>query len=270
MLTITSLNKAAPDFRVGFIFMLFSMIVILCVSKTEAAIVDGDFEASADFSGPIPTATMPAWSPTSSTYTLVQGTDPNYYNSDFHSLISAGGGTPGGSISATFATSPVSNQISMGSISQNVSTTPGHYYDIRLWVANIPTTVGGLPDPSARENLFSVMWNGTLIDLSAVDPVHFATPNPSNPNAVELPGPAGTYVLAATGNWTLVVISSQAASAGATTNLTISAQNNNNATAVDAVDLVDVTPTPEPSSVVLLAAGTALVGLRRRRERKAA
>ncbi len=248
----------------GVIFMLLSMIM-LSAPWTGAAIVDGDFELHADFSGPVATSLLPDWSPTNSALTTVLGTDPSNNNSAFQSLISAGGGTTGGSISAVFTSSGSGNQVSMGSISQNVDTTPGKLYDIRLWVANMATTGTGTPDTNARENLFSVMWNGNLIDLSAVDPVHFATSNPSNPNAVELPLTAGAYVLTATGGWTLVLITNLASSAGVKTNLTISAQNNNAAgTAVDAVDVV-----PEPSGIVLLAAGAALAGLRRRRAQRA-
>ena len=270
MVKITTLKKTAPDFRVGFIFMLFS-VIMLCVPKTDAAIVDdGDFETNLVAGNPA-TSLLPSWAPTNSPdgSGIVLGIDPAFYNSVFSSLVSAGGGTTGGSVSAIFTSAPVgggpANQLA--SISQNVATTPGQFYDIRLWVANMSTTAGGAPDTGARENLFSVTWNGTLINLSAVDPVHFAAPNPSNPNAVELAGVAGTYVLTATGGWTLVIIPNQAAAGGGatTTNLTISAQNNNLATAVDAVDVV-----PEPSSIVLLAAGAALAGLRRRRQQRAA
>lgn len=250
--------------------MLLS-VIMLCVPPIEAAIVNGDFETDLVAGNPA-TSPLTAWSPTNALYgtnsqfgTTVLGIDPAFYNSTFGSLVSAGGGTPGGSISAVFTTAPAGrNIISMGSISQNVVTTPGYLYDIRLWVANLPTGNSNQPDLGARENLFSVSWNGAPIDLSLWN-ANFATPVPSNPNETELPGPAGTYVLKATGGWTLLLITNQAASAGATTNLTISAQNNNSATAVDAVDVV-----PEPSSIALLAAGAALAGLRRRRERKAA
>jgi len=264
-----TLKKTAPDFRVSFVVMLFSMLMF-CVPKTDAAIVDGDFETDIVAGNPA-TSPLTSWSPTNSPDAsgIVLGIDPAYYNSVFSSLVSAGGGTTGGSVSAIFTSASggggPANQLA--SISQNVATTPGQFYDIRLWVANMSTAAGGAPDTGARANLFSVTWNGTLIDLSAVDPVHFAAPNPLNPNAAELAGAAGTYVLTATGGWTLVIIPNQAAAGGGatTTNLTISAQNNNLATAVDAVDVV-----PEPSSIVLLAAGAALAGLRRRRQQRAA
>ncbi len=264
-----TLKKTAPDFRVGFVVMLFSMLM-LCVPKTDAAIVDGDFET--DIVAGIPaTSPLTSWSPTNSPdgSGIVLGINPAFYNSDFSSLVNAGGGTTGGSVSAIFTSGGPANQLA--SISQNVATTPGQFYDIRLWVANMSTTAGGAPDTGARENLFSVTWNGAPVDLtnpSVLGYSNFATPNPSNPNAVELAGVAGTYVLTATGGWTLVIIPNQeAAGSGATTNLTISAQNNNLATAVDAVE---VTETPEPSSIVLLAAGAALAGLRRRRQQRAA
>lgn len=255
--------------------MLFSMIMV-CVSKTDAAIVDGDFEFSADLSGPIATATLlPSWSSTNSTdgTALVSGKDPYPSSTYFRSLISAGGGTQGGNISAVFTTSPLGSVVAnqMASISQDVSTTSGKFYDIRLWVANMATAAGGAPDLGARENLFSVMWNGAPVDLTHVSIVGrgvFATPNPSSSTAVELAGAPGTYVLAATGDWTLVIIPNQAASAGSFTTLKISAENSN--PAGTAVDAVDVTETPEPSSVVLLAVGAALAGLRRRRQQRAA
>ena len=273
MVKITALKKTAPDFRVGFIFMLFS-VIMLCVPKTDAAIVsDGDFETDINLpvGNPV-TSDLPSWAPTNSPdgKTVARGVDPAYYNSVFGSLVSTGGGTPGGSVSAVFVTSPVGGQISMASISQHVSTTPGKFYDIRLWVANMSTTgpTGSTaPDLGARENLFSIKWGSEFINLADVDPVHFAAPNPLNLSAAELDplgvGITDTYVLTATGGWTLVTFQRQASST--TTTLTISAQNNNNATAVDAVEVV-----PEPSSIALLAAGAALAGLRRRRQQRAA
>jgi hypothetical protein len=263
-----TLKKTAPDSRVGFVVMLFSMLMF-CVPRTHAAIVDGDFETDIVAGNPA-TSPLTSWSPTNSPdgSGIVLGINPAFYNSDFSSLVNAGGGTTGGSVSAIFTSGGPANQLA--SISQNVATTPGQFYDIRLWVANMSTTAGGAPDTGARENLFSVTWNGAPVDLtnpSVLGYSNFATPNPSNPNAVELAGAAGTYVLAATGGWTLVIIPNQAAADGGatTTNLTISAQNNNLATAVDAVEVV-----PEPSSIVLLAAGAALAGLRRRRQQRAA
>jgi len=266
-----TLKKTAPEFRVAFIVMLFSMLMISS-SQTNGAIVDGDFETNLVAGNPA-TSALPSWARTNSLdgSGIVLGVDPAHYNSDYSSLVSTGGGTSGGNISAIFTSDPggggPANQ--MASISQNVITTPGSFYDIRLWVANMSTAAGGAPDTGARANLFSVTWNGTLIDLSVVDPVHFAAPNPLNPT--ELAGAAGTYVLTATGvlnatrGWTLVAFQRQAT--GTTTTLTISAQNNNQATGVDAVD---VTETPEPSSIVLLAAGAALAGLQRRRQQRAA
>ena len=273
MVKITTLKKTAPDFRVGFIFMLFS-VIMLCVPKTDAAIVsDGDFETNLVAGNPA-TSLLSSWSPTNSPDAsgIVLGIDPAYYNRVFSSLVSAGGGTTGGSVSAIFTSAPGGGgpENQLASISQNVATTQGQFYDIRLWVANMSTAAGGAPDTGARENLFSVTWNGAAVDLtnpSVLGYSNFATPNSSSSTAVELAGAAGTYVLAATGGWTLVIIPNQAAAGNGatTTNLTISAQNNNLATAVDAVEVV-----PEPSSIVLLAAGAALAGLRRRRQQRAA
>jgi hypothetical protein len=271
MLKTDTLKRHAPDFRANLFLTLLS-VLMLCGPNTDAAIVDGDFETNVVAGNPA-TSPLTAWAPTNSPdgSGIILGIDPAFYNSVFTSLASTGGGTPGGSVSAVFTSGPggggPANQ--MASISQDVASTPGKFYDIRMWVANMSTTgpAGSTtPDLGARANLFSVMWNGTLIDLSAVDPVHFAAPNPSNPAAVELAGAAGTYVLTATGSWTLLVIPNlPTASTGTTTTLKISAQNNNLATAVDAVEVV-----PEPSSVVLIAAGATLAALRRRRQRQAA
>ena len=274
MLEMNTLKQTAPAFRTSFIFMLLS-VIFFCVSKTDAAIVDGDFETDLIAGSNPATSPIPSWAPTNSPdgNTRALGVDPGFYNSVFSSVASDG--TPAGSVSAVFVTSPVGKQISMASISQDVATTSGKFYDIRLWVANLPTGDSNQPDTSARENLFSVMWNGAPVDLTHVSIVGhgvFAAPNPLlNPTELDPAGAgvSGTYVLAATGAWTLVIIPNQAAAgSGATqTNLTISAQNNNNATAVDSVA---VTETPEPSSIVLLAAGAALAGLRRRRAQRAA
>ncbi len=267
MLKINTLKNAPPESRVGYFFTLLCMLMI-CVPTSNGAIVNGDFEDNADLSGPIASAPLTGWSPTTAGTAIVLGTDPFFHNSNFQSLV---GGTTGGSISALFLNdqgvkAPAN---SMASITQNISTTPGQFYDIRLWVANLSTTATGAGDPSARENLFSLTWNGAPIDLTQLSIVgheHFATPNPANPNAVELAGNSRTYVLAADSAWTLVIIPNQAAAlTGLTTTLTISAQNNNNATAVDAVDV-----TPEPSSIVLLIAGAAFAGTRRRRQQRGA
>jgi len=141
MVKITTLKKTTPNFRVGFIFMLCSMFLI-CVPKTNAAIVDGDFEANSDNGNPA-NSPLTAWSPANSPdgSGIILGIDPVHYNSVFSSLVSAGGGTPGGKISAIFTSAPTgggpANQLA--SISQNVLTTPGNFYDIRLWVANMST-----------------------------------------------------------------------------------------------------------------------------------
>ena len=263
MLKINTLKNAAPRIRVGYFFMLFCMFLI-CVPTSKGAIVNGDFEDNADLSGAIASAPLTNWSPTPVGTAIVIGTDPFFHNSNFNSLLS--GGTPGGSISALFLNdqgvkAPVN---SLASISQSITTVPGQFYDIHFWVANLSTTITGAPDLSARENLFSVSWNGAPpVDLTIGNAI-FSIPNPLNPNAVELAGAPGTYVLSAAAAWTLVTISNVQAT-GTSTTLTISAKNNNNATAVDAVDV-----TPEPSSIVLLIAGAAFAGTRRRRQQRAA
>jgi hypothetical protein len=62
-------------------------------------------------------------------------------------------------------------------------------------------------------------------------------------------------------NWFQVTIGGLSASS-ASTNLKFIAQNNNSATLVDDVSVEE---TPEPSTMVLIGAGAAFIGARRRR-----
>ena len=124
-------------------------------------------------------------------------------------------------------------------------------YDISFWISN------PLADTNARQNLFSLRWGSTLLDLSSYDP-RFKLPNLLND---ELPGGPNEYVLDANTNWFQVVITGLTATS-ANTLLKFTGQNNHNATLVDDVQVVE---TPEPSTIVLLGAGMVIAGLRRRR-----
>ena len=220
--------------------------------------MNGGFEDGSTNPAPpdIATAPLTGWNPTPFT-----GTDPNPPNGPIELTQVTGLDTTdiyglapkGGRIAAAFSSSPSTPANSLASISQDVSTVPTDLYKIEMWIAN------PFQDQNARANLFSIQWGATFIDLSLADPVHFAAPTGA-PN--ELAGDPGTYVVAPGNPWFLLTIDNLPASAGPTTTLKISGQNNNYATLVD-----DVVVTPEPSSIVLLLAGGALIGARRRRNR---
>lgn len=125
-------------------------------------------------------------------------------------------------------------------------------YDLHFWVSN------PVVDTAARQNLFSVSWNGVLLDLSSYD-ARFKTP--SGPS--ELAGGPGQYVLDPNTNWFEVFIPNLAATSGST-ELKFEGVNNNWATLVDDVMVQE---TPEPSSLLMLGAGALAIGLRRRRQR---
>lgn len=170
-----------------------------------------------------------------------------------------------GHIAAAFFYSVNDGTVSTASLSAtspNVSTTLGTTYNVSFWVSN-PVAVS-----TARQNLFSVSWNGTLLNLAdpLVNPNSYSNFSTPNPGAGELPGSAGQYVVTPNTNWFQVYISNLTPGPGATTSLAFSGQNNNWATLVDDVMVAE---TPEPSTVVMLGVGTLLMGFRRRRQQKA-
>lgn len=158
-----------------------------------------------------------------------------------------------GRITAAFYSTINDGTVAMASLSTDVPTIVGMTYDVHFWISN------PIEDSNARQNLFSVSWNGTLLNLSS-DP-RFTVPSGSQ----ELAGGTNQYVVQPNTNWFEVVFTNLAPSAGATTNLTFSGQNNNWATLVDSVIIEE---TPEPSTVVMLFAGAALLGARRRRQQR--
>ncbi len=131
------------------------------------------------------------------------------------------------------------------SLSQMASTLPILTYDVSLWVAN------PIQDAANFNNVFSISWNGQLISLS-------------NPYLTETASGSKMYVVTPSTPWFQLVVTNLPVT-GAMTELKISARNNDWATLVD--DVI-VEPTPEPSTVVMLCAGAALLGARRRRQQR--
>ena len=152
---------------------MLSGMFIAASQSLEGAIVNGGFEDNAILATPpsVSLAPLTFWNPTGVTIidpnppngpitiSSVIGMDPtNTYGLAAHT----------GAIAAAFSSDPTAPANSMATISQQVNTLSGHSYNIQLWVAN------PYQDTNARANLFSVMWGSTLVDLSALDPVHFA------------------------------------------------------------------------------------------------
>lgn len=203
--------------------------------------MNGGFEDDADLLDPIPQAPLTGWAKTlapDSTDTTVAGEDTGL------------GGPPwglaphSGSIAARFS-SGASETGAGASLSRPVDTstgfTNGNNYDVSLWIANPTQEVGSV------NNVFSLSWGGILRSLS-------------HPNLTEI-GASKTYVLASNTTWFQLLLPNLPVS-GPSTNLEISARNNDWATLVD--DVV-VQETPEPSTVLLIFTGAAIVGMRRRR-----
>ena len=254
MIKIQLVKKFPIKLSVGFIALLFCVLMFPASTLQGAIVADGDFEDLK--TGSPASAPLTNWAPTNSPggVTQVFGLD---------TTLTYGTVPHGGSISVAFTSDPSAPANSTASISQTLTTDSTKTYHLQLWVAN------PVADVRSRQNLFSVIWNGAAVDLSSVDPVHFATPNPANPNATELAGAAGTYVVKGDTPWFVMNIlnlpGGPSPDPGTIPTLQISAQNNNYATLVDDVSVVE---TPEPSTLVLLIAGAALAGSRRRRQEK--
>lgn len=244
------LKKVSLKLSAGFIALLLSMLILPASTLDAAIVANGNFEQNI-VPGPIADAPLTNWAPTNSAggVTQVFGQD---------TTLTYGTVPHGGSISVAFTSDPTAPANTTASISQTLTTDSTKTYNLQLWVAN------PVADVNSRQNLFSVIWNGAPVNLTLWN-ANFATPNPSNPNATELAGAPGTYVVAGDTTWFVVNILNLVPGAGSTTTLRFEGQNNNYATLVDDVSVVE---TPEPSTLVLLVAGAALIGSRRRRQQK--
>ena len=248
MIKIELLKKFALHSSLASFALLFSMLMVAALPLKGAIVANGDFELNTS-AGAVATAPLTNWAPANSALAVTQilGLD---------TTLTYGTVPHGGSISVAFTSDPTAPANTTASISQTLTTDSTKTYNLQLWVAN------PVADVNSRQNLFSVIWNGAPVNLTLWN-ANFATPNPANPNATELAGAAGTYVVAGDTTWFVVNILNLVPGAGSTTTLKFEGQNNNYATLVDDVSVVE---TPEPSTMVLLIAGVALIGARRRRQ----
>ncbi len=231
---------------------MLSGMLILASQPIQAAIVfSDDFEAGAvntftpAVDGQWTTPSLSGW--TSGGTLDVSGTD-------FYSFSGSTYVAPhSGHITAAFFSAGNSSDPNTASIERTIatSTAPGFTYDIHFWISN-PIT-----NTSARQNLFSVTWGNTVLNLSSYDPL-FKTPDIL---LNELQGGPNEYVLAPNTNWFEVTLTGLTATS-ANTVLRFTGQNNNSATLVDDITVVE---TPEPTTIALLGAGAVLVGMRRKR-----
>lgn len=223
----------------------------------EAAIVfSDDFETGATNLNSPGTPIDGQWitSPNLPGWTLGGSTDVS--GTDAYSSPDGVYKTPhSGHITAAFFSAGNSGAINTASMERPISTSTdsGITYNIHFWISN------PLVDTNARQNLFSLTWGTLVLDLHSYD-ARFKAPS-TDPLANELQGGPNQYVLDANTDWFEVTINGLTASSTSTV-LKFTGQNNNSATLVDDVTVEE---TPEPSTVVLLGAGAALMGLRRRR-----
>jgi len=234
------------------IVALFGVMMAILSSLKGAIVVNGDFEQGI-VPDVISTAPLTNWTPTNS----LDGTTQVF---GMDTTLTYGIAPQSGSIAVAFTSDASAPANSMASISQTITTSPTKTYNLHFWISS------PVADVNSRQNLFSVIWGGTMLNLSYWNP-NFAAPNPSRTDLVELNGAAGTYVVAGDTAWFPVDILNLTPSPGSTTDLMFSGQNNNWATLVDNV-LVE--ETPEPSTMVMIAAGAAVMGLRRKRQQRSA
>ncbi len=249
MIKVKLLKKSVLNSCFSSMALLLSVLLAISSPLKGAIVSNGDFEQNT-LPGAVASAPLTDWAPANSAFATTQvfGLD---------TTLTYGTVPHGGSISVAFTSDASAPANATANISQTLTTDSTKTYNLQLWVAN------PVADVNSRQNLFSVIWNGAPVNLFSVDPVHFAVPNPANPIATELAGAAGTYVVAGDTTWFVVNILNLTPGAGSSTTLRFEAQNNNYATLVDDVSVVE---TPEPSTMVLLVAGAALVGSRRRRQ----
>ncbi len=217
-------------------------MMMLALCPTEGAIVNGGFEDSPDFNGW--TVTQDPVDPLNPPFAGYQGTtvsiytgSPNQYAQVPHA---------GSSKSAAFISDNGAPDTSFARISNPAVTTASTLYNVSLWVSN------PIQDPSNTFNAFSLTWNGNPVSLT-------------NSNLTETSPGSQVYVVKGQTDWFQIVATNLPAT-GASTDLVISARNNNWATLVDDV-LVEVVP--EPTTMVMLSLGFAAIGFRRRRQQRA-
>ncbi len=227
------MKKAAPIFSLRSLGALLG--VLLLAPLAEGAIVNGGFENTLDTSEPVWKSSLDNWS-----VSQVVGTN-EVIGRDTTTLYALA--PHSGSIAAAyFSSTPATG--AGASLSQASTTDTTKTYDISLWLAN------PILDALNQNNVFSVSWDGNLISLSGS-------------NITETGVGTKTYIVTGNTGWTQITATNLPATT-TSTNLVITARNNDWATLVD--DVI-VQETPEPSTLVMLGVGAAAMSLRRRRQR---
>lgn len=226
--------------------LLFASFVMGGLKLKAAIVANGDFENLATFNADWnPTVVLDPLPPNSQISVADPADTIPRYALTAHS----------GSIAVAFASDSNAPAGSMASISQSLTTDNSKTYNLHFWIEN----TAQVTDP--RQNLFSVSWNGTLLNLALYSPLFKIPTGP-----VELTGGGpDQYVLDPNTNWTEIIIPNLNPNLLGPTVLKFEGQNNNWVTLVDQV-LVE--ETPEPSTIVMLGAGAVLMGLRRRRQQR--
>jgi hypothetical protein len=229
------LNKTSPSFSLCSIAMLLCML--MAQPSAEGAIVNGGFEDTLDTSEAVMKSSLDNWTISQTDINKVIGRDTTV----LYALA-----PHGGFIDAAFNSDPTAEG-SGASLTQALTTDTTKTYNVSLWVANPIQEAGNI------NNVFSVTWDGALISLSGA-------------NITETALNSKTYIVTAESGWNQITATNLPVTT-TSTNLVISARNNQWATLVDDVTVEE---TPEPSTVVMLGIGAALMGLRRRRQQRAA
>lgn len=223
---------------------LFSLVVFLCVLmgsfSMEAAIVNGGFENTIiNPSDPILESTMAGWTVSPPGSTIVRGVDTGPPFGQW------GLSPKAGSIAASFASDNNATGPG-GSLTQAPLTTDLlKTYNVSMWIAN------PIQDAANFSNVFSVSWANSLITLAG--------------SGITQIGATQTYIVTPETSWFQITAVVQG-TGDPLSDLVISARNNNWATLVDEVIFAE---TPEPSTLVMLGTGAAIMGLRRRRQQRA-
>ncbi len=231
------LKRASPR------ILLHLFAALLCATffapQADGAIVNGGFEDILDSSEPVLKSSLDSWTVTQ----LTGPGDPTYEVLGRDTTLLYTALAPhGGNIAAMYFSSNDATG-NGASLSQASTTDTSKTYNVSLWLAN------SILDTGNFNNVFSVSWDGALISLSGA-------------NITEI-GLTKTYIVTPNTGWTQITATNLPVTS-TSTNLIISARNNNWATLVD--DVV-VEETPEPSTLVMLGVGVAAMSLRRRRQR---